>query len=86
MGYAASLMLGWTALLIWAFRRPLERKVVAATTFVVVCGLLLTEIVGLWTEYLAVWRFLPTLCLQAVLLSLFAVGLHSGKAVRSAGA
>jgi hypothetical protein len=86
MGYAASLMLGWTALLIWAFRRPLERKVVAAITFLVICGLVLTEIVGLWSGYLAVWRFLPTLCLQAVLLSLFAVGFHSGKVVRSAGA
>jgi hypothetical protein len=86
MGYAASLMLGWTVLLIWAFRSPIERRVVAATTFVVVCGLVLTEIVGLCFGYLAVWRFLPTLCLQAVLLSLFAAAFHSGKAVRSAGA
>ena len=30
MGYAASLMLGWTVLLIWAHRRPVERSFVAA--------------------------------------------------------
>ena len=37
MGYAASLMLGWTALLIW-----LERRGVAALTVFVMCGLVLT--------------------------------------------
>lgn len=86
MSYAASLMLGWTGLLIWAFQRPLERRVVAAITFVVVCGFVLTEIVGILSAYLALWRFLPTLCLQAVLLCLFAVGFHSGKTLNSAAA
>ena len=80
MGYAASLMLGWTALLIWAYRRPLERRVVAALTFPVVCGLVLTEIVGILSGYLAFWRFMPTLCLQAVLLWLFATGFHCYRA------
>lgn len=27
MGYGASLMLGWTVLLIWAYQRPIERRV-----------------------------------------------------------
>ncbi len=76
MGYAASLMLGWTALLIWAYQRPLERRVVAALTFLVVCGLVLTEIVGILSGYLVFWRFMLTLCLQAVLLWLFGTGFH----------
>src|SRR5262249_18649915 len=35
MGYGASLMLGWTLLLLWARARPLERRFVAALTVVV---------------------------------------------------
>src|SRR6266849_1238095 len=30
MGYGASLMFGWTVLLLWAYRRPVERRFVAA--------------------------------------------------------
>ena len=36
MGYGASLMLGWTALLVWAYQCPLERRVVAALTVLVI--------------------------------------------------
>ena len=46
MGYGASLMLGWTALLLWAYQRPLERKGVAALTVLVIIGLVCTEIVA----------------------------------------
>ncbi len=41
LGLAASLMLGWTILLIWADRKPLERKgVLLITALPVVSGLL----------------------------------------------
>jgi hypothetical protein len=60
MGYGASLMLGWTALLIWAYQKPMERKVVASLTVLVVCGLVLTEIVAVLSGHLAAWRMLPT--------------------------
>ena len=39
MGMGASLMLGWTALLLWADRRPLERRGVLPITVLVVAGL-----------------------------------------------
>jgi hypothetical protein len=39
MACADSLMLGWTLLLVWASRRPLERRVVAPLTILVVGGL-----------------------------------------------
>ena len=76
MGYAASLMLGWTLLLIWAMRRPMERRAVAAFTLLVVCGLMLTEVEDVISGHLPGRRFAPTLCLQAVLMSLFAVGFN----------
>ncbi|MFC1496069.1 hypothetical protein ACFL52_01490 [Candidatus Margulisiibacteriota bacterium] len=46
MGIGASLMLGWTVLLIWADRKPLERKgILLLTVFPVVFGLFIS---GLW--------------------------------------
>jgi len=76
MGYAASLMLGWTALLLWAFQRPMERRFVAALTVFVISGLVLTEIVAVVSGFVAAWQMAPTWCLQAVLLGLFARASH----------
>lgn len=69
-------MLGWTVLLVWAYQRPLERRAVAAFTVVVVWGLVLAEVLSVLAGHLALWRMVPTWCLQAVLLSLFAGGFH----------
>ncbi|MFI5366403.1 MAG: hypothetical protein ACHQ4J_12355 [Candidatus Binatia bacterium] len=76
MGYGASLMLGWTVLLAWAYRRPIERRFVAALTVLVIYGLALTEILAVRAGYLAVWRMVPTWCLQVALLALFAAAYH----------
>lgn len=76
MGYGASLMLGWTLLLVWARRRPIERRFVAALTVLVIYGLVLTEIVAVVSGHLEAWRMLPTWCLQGVLLCLFASAYH----------
>lgn len=76
MGYGASLMLGWTVLLLWAYRRPLERKFIAALTVIVIYGLISTEIVAVAHGTLAWWRMAPTWCLQTVLLALFASAYH----------
>ena len=46
MGLGASLMFGWTALLLWANRRPMERKgILILTIFPVISGLVAT---GIW--------------------------------------
>lgn len=76
MGYGASLMLGWTVLLIWAYQRPLERAFVAALTVIVIYGLAATEVAAVIAGDLAIWRMIPTWCLQAVLLGLFATAYH----------
>jgi hypothetical protein len=78
MGYAASLMAGWTALLVWAYRRPIERAVVAALTVFVIYGLVATEVAAVATGVLPVWRMVPTWILQAVLVGLFATAYHYG--------
>jgi len=75
-GYAAALMLGWTALLLWAYRRPVERRGVAALTVLVIYGLVFTEILAVRAGHLELWRMVPTWFLQAALLGLFAGGYH----------
>jgi hypothetical protein len=76
MGYGASLMLGWTFLLVWAYRRPLERQFVAALTVLVIYGLVLTEVLAVMSGTLEAWRMIPTWLLQAALLALFAGAYH----------
>jgi hypothetical protein len=76
MGYGASLMLGWTALLVWAYQKPIERKVAAALTVLVIYGLVVTEVMAVFSGHLAAWRMLPTWVLQTILLCLFAGGFH----------
>ncbi len=76
MGYAASLMLGWTILLAWAYRDPMPRRFVAALTVLVIYGLIATEIVAVRSGHFAAWRMIPTWVLQACLLAIFAGGYH----------
>ena len=76
MGYAASLMTAWTALLLWAYQRPLERAFVAALTVLVIYGLVATEVAAVVSGALPAWRVLPTWLLQAALLGLFATAYH----------
>lgn len=66
VGSAASLMLGW------ACQNPVERRCVAAFTVVVICGLVITAIVGVMASLVGWPWMLPAWCLQAVLLALFA--------------
>ena len=75
-GYAASLMLGWTALLLWAYRSPVERSFVAALTVLVIYGLVATELRAVFAGALSPWRMIPTWCIQAVLLGLFISAYH----------
>lgn len=74
--YAASLMAAWTVLLLWAYRRPLERRFVAALTVLVIYGLLATEIAAVLAGGIAASRMIPTWLLQTGLLALFAAGYH----------
>jgi len=76
MGYGASLMAAWTVLLVWAYHRPLERAFVAALTVFVIYGLVATEVAAVLGGHVAAWRMVPTWCLQAVLVTLFAGGYH----------
>jgi hypothetical protein len=63
----ASLMWGWTALLVWADRKPLERKgILLLTIFPVVFGLVLNNVYSVASGLLNLQYVAPTLLLQCV--------------------
>ena len=72
LGMAASLMLGWTFLLIWADRKPLARKgVLLLTAFPVVSGLLLAELYAVYSKLITFEKMLPTGISLVILIILF---------------
>ena len=72
MGMGASLMLGWTALLIWADRKPVERKLVLVlTVFPVITGLIVSELLAVRDGFLPFASVVPTLLLQLALSAFF---------------
>jgi hypothetical protein len=72
LGLAASLMLGWTILLIWADRKPMERKgVLLLTAFPVVSGLLLAELYAVFSGIVPLGKMLPTGIFLVGLITLF---------------
>ena len=74
MGMGASLMLGWTVLLIWADQKPTERKgILIITIFPVIFGMVVNEIWAVfYSHFLALGVVAPIWVLQALLIGLFA--------------
>ncbi len=71
MGMGAPLMLGWTVLLLWADRRPLERRSVLWITLLVVLGEVLTEVYGVSAGFISAGALTVTWILQLLLVLLF---------------
>jgi hypothetical protein len=71
MGLAAALMFGWTLLLIWADRRPVERRGVLPLTVVVVIALAGAGAYAVATGLVAFERMLPTWIWQGLISGLF---------------
>jgi hypothetical protein len=82
MGMGASLMLAWTILLVWACRRPLERRYVALFTMIIVVGFVLSEILQVIMGYTGFSSILFSLVVQALILALYGYGFYlSGRAI-----
>jgi hypothetical protein len=71
---AASLMLGWTLLLLWAAVRPIERSGVLGLTAIIVACLMLAGGHAVVSGFIPLANMLPVLVLQAGLAVLFLVG------------
>ena len=73
MRAGAPLMAGWTVLLLWADRRPVERKdVIAMTAVPVVAGLMANDAWAVRKGQVDARSVLPVRALQSGLLALFA--------------
>ena len=71
MGLAAALMFGWTILLVWADRKPTERKaILLITVFPVITGLLLSGIYAVATGLLSSTKIIPGLAIGVILIIL----------------
>jgi hypothetical protein len=63
LGIGASLMFGWTALLLWADRKPFERKGILVLTVAVIIGLAFAVLYGFLSGYIprasavSIWAF-----------------------------
>jgi hypothetical protein len=72
MGMGASLMIGWTFLLIWADRRPVERRgVLLLTVFPVLCGLIISGIYAVAAGLIPADRMVPTWIFQGIIMGLY---------------
>jgi hypothetical protein len=72
MGMGASLMVGWTVLLLWADRAPLQRKGVLVITVVpVILGLVANEVVALRHGFIPLGALAPVWALQVLLSAAF---------------
>ena len=72
MMVGASLMLGWTVLLIWADRKPVERKgIILITIFPVVIGMILASVYAVRVDLIHWQNMLPTWIIQSLLLIVF---------------
>jgi hypothetical protein len=68
MGLGASLMIGWTFLLIWADRRPVERRgVLLLTVFPVLFGLIISGIYAVATGLIPADKMIPTWIFQGLI-------------------
>jgi hypothetical protein len=79
MAVAGSLMLGWTALLIWADRRPYERRGVLLITIPVIFCLAGSGLFAAAIGFIPVSRMVPLLLFQALLVLLFVSSLLSSR-------
>lgn len=72
MYIAASLMLGWVFLLIWAGKKPVERRgILLLTIFPVIIGLIISGAYAVTMGLIPISRILPTWIVQGLLVILF---------------
>jgi hypothetical protein len=79
MTFGAALMIGWTALLVWAAAEPVDRRAVAPLTMLVVAGLMFAEFLGMASGFLPALHTWALLIFQAALLVGFALAYRAAR-------
>lgn len=69
----ASLMAGWTLLLIWGSFKPLERRgILLLTIFPVLFGLVISSVIAVYTGFVNIGSMLPLWIIYAIIIPLYA--------------
>ena len=71
MGIGASLMLGWTFLLIWADRKPVERRGILLLTVPVIFGAIISGIYAVGVDLISIEKMVPTWIFQGIIALFF---------------
>jgi hypothetical protein len=83
---AASLMLGWTFLLLWASRRPVERRgVLLLTLLPVLAGLIASSVLAVGSGFVAAGRMLPLWVFYASIVPLYVAAYVIAGKIRGEG-
>ena len=81
MGLAASLMFGWSLLLVWGYQKPMERKgVLVLTICPVITGLMASGAYQVASGAFDLTRVLPTMVLGAGLIGLMGFSYFNARA------
>jgi hypothetical protein len=64
-------MLGWTILLLWADRKPVERRGVLIITIVVIFGLMGSSVFAQSSGFMPARSIVPVIMFQSTLIALF---------------
>jgi drug/metabolite transporter (DMT)-like permease len=86
MGLAATLLFGWALLLIWADRRPLERRGVLPPTIFVIVGLLAAGVFAAASGIFPIARIIPTSILGAALIALMGFSYVNARGIEETSA
>ena len=71
-------MLAWTVLLLWAYKKPVERRFISPLTILVIVGIATTNIIMVNQGLFTLAEIFPSFINQGMLLVLFGVGyLHT---------
>lgn len=83
LGLGASVIAGWALLLIWADRKPVERKgVLLLTLFPVITGIILAEVYAYASGFMALESVLPTILYLVGLSVLFTFSYWNAREAR----
>jgi hypothetical protein len=74
MGLGAPVMLGWSLLLLWAYKKPVERRTIAPLTILAIIGIAISSIIMVSRGLFTGTGMLPSFIVQAILLVLFSYG------------
>lgn len=68
MGMGAPLMFGWTLLLLWADRKPIERKdILLITVFPVIVGIYINRLIAISNQFVTIEGSLVSLVIPVIL-------------------